>query len=421
MGEEIGENIKNFAENLLEIGISSFISTGLVVIFNILSGRILGPNEYGKFTVVQSVAMFLYIPMILGFNTAMVKYSSEKDYFDRQKEIISTSYFIVTILTFISILLYFIFNSQLINLFSVSTEMFYLSILFAVLFALYNFTTDTLRGLFKMKLFANSQIIYAIVLLLTFLFFIFVKNSLSFHSMLYSTFLSYALTGVFLLFFPIRKYICFTYNKFWGSQLTKYSILAAIGGFSTSIYTNIDKVLINKYMTPTDVGIYKAYYLASINVAGLFWRIFNVVYFPTVSKYQNKLAVFKKINKMVPYLIVLGTPFILFLEIIIIKLYGKKYPFDLLLIFLFGIVSISVVIDSFYAWFLNSIGTIGVKITVFAAAILAIVNIGINILLIPSIGLIGAIISALISLVVCISIEVYWGKKYLNREIGSCR
>jgi len=120
-------------------------------------------------------------------------------------------------------------------------------------------------------------------------------------------------------------------------------------------------------------------------------------------------------------LIVLGTPFILFLEIIIIKLYGKKYPFDLLLIFLFGIVSICVVIDSFYAWFLNSIGTIGVKITVFAAAILAIVNIGINILLIPSIGLIGAIISALISLVVCISIEVYWGKKYLNREIGSCR
>jgi O-antigen/teichoic acid export membrane protein len=414
MGEEIGENIKNFVENLLEIGISSFISTGLVAIFNILSGRILGPNEYGKFTVVQSVAMFLHIPMLLGFSTAMVKYSSEKDDFYRQKEIISTSYFIVTFLTFVSILLYFIFKSQFINLFSVSTEIFYFSIIFAVLFTLYTFTTDTLRGLFRMKMYATSQIIYAVILLLTFLFFIFGKNSFSFHSILYSTFLSYALTGVFLLFFPIRKYICFTYNKFWGSQLTKYSILAAIGGLSSSIYTNIDKVLINKYMTPTDVGIYKAYYLASINMAGLFLRIFNVVYFPTVSKYQNKLAVFEKINKIVPYLIVFGTPFILFLEIIIIKLYGKKYPFDLLLIFLFGIVSICVVIDSLYAWFLNSIGTIGVKITVFAAATLAIVNIGTNILLIPSIGLIGAVISALISLVVCISIEVNLGKKYLN-------
>jgi O-antigen/teichoic acid export membrane protein len=215
--------------------------------------------------------------------------------------------------------------------------------------------------------------------------------------MLYSAFLSYALISFFLLFFPIRKYICFTYNKFWGSRLTKYSVLAAIGGLSFSIYTNIDKILINKYMMPTDVGIYKAYYLASINMAGLFWRIFNVVYFPTVSKYQNKLAVFKKINKIVPYLIVLGTPFILFLEIIIIKLYGKKYPLDFKLSIIFSIATIIIVINSFYVWLMAATGQKGIKVTAFSELISAVVNLCANLILIPQIGILGAVVATIIS------------------------
>ena len=416
MGEKVGENIKSFVKDLLQIGLSSIISAGLIAIFNILSGRILGPAEYGKFTVTQSVATFLHVPMLLGFNTAMIKYVSEKSDHRVKKEIISTSYYIVAFLIFITTIFCLIFKTQVIKLFSISIEIYYFSIIFSILFTLYIFTTDTLRGLFKMKLFSVSQIIYAVILLLTFLFFILVKNTHSFHSMLYATLLSYIVPSVFLLiFFLIRRYIRFIFNKFWSLQLTKYSIFATIGGLSSAIYTNIDKILINKYMTPTDLGIYKAYYFASINMIGFFWRIFNIVFFPTASKHQNKLAIFRKINNIVPYLIVFGIPFIFILEVIIIKFYGKKYPFDFRLAIIFSIATIVVFINSFYVWLMAAVGQKGIKVTAISEFVSAVINVCMNLLLLPRIGILGAPVAMVISYLFFLILVI--SKKHLFYEV----
>ena len=80
--------------------------------------------------------------------------------------------------------------------------------------------------------------------------------------------------------------------------------------------------MISRYLTIGDVGIYAAYYTASINVAGLFWGMFNMVYFPTISGYKNKGPVFQKINRIIPYLICLGIPFVFICEVVVLKFYG---------------------------------------------------------------------------------------------------
>jgi O-antigen/teichoic acid export membrane protein len=413
--EKISNVIRNFLKNISYVALGTFVATFLSTAYNILSGRILGPVEYGKFTMVQSVAMFLYIPMSLGFNTAMVKYNSEKEDFDRQSKIISTVYILVFLFTIASSVVYFIFSSGFSDIFSVSHEGFYLSLIFAVFFVFYTITTSTLKGLFKMKILAIFQPVYSVILLFAFLFFV-LSNYLSFKSIVYSMFLAYGAIGVILFTFFLRRYFRFKFDRAWANTLIKYSMFGVIGGLSYVFYTNTDRILINKYMTVADVGIYKVYYMSSINTSGLIFGVFNTVFFPTVSKYGNKKYIFKKINKVIPLLISIGLPSIFLCELVVLKLYGSQYPFIFLWMILFAIASICVVVDGIYGWLLSSVGRQGVKLTSIAAITMALVNIGLNIILVPLIGITGAIISTIVSFVTSIVIMLYFGRKYLVKQ-----
>ena len=169
--EKMSDEVKKFFKNLSYVGFGAIIATIFSFTFNILAGRILGPSGYGEFTLVQSVTMFLYIPMLMGFSTAMIKYNSEKEEYNRQRSIISTTYILIFIFTIVSIIIYYLFQSQISNIFSVSEEFIYLAVVFAVLFVFYTLTTSTLRGLHEMKKYAIFQPIYSIIFLSSFLIF----------------------------------------------------------------------------------------------------------------------------------------------------------------------------------------------------------------------------------------------------------
>lgn len=408
--EKMSDEVKKFVKNLSYVGLGTIIATIFSFTFNILAGRILGPSGYGEFTLVQSVAMFLYIPMLLGFNTAMVKYNAEKEGYDRQRTIISTTYILVFIFTIVSIFLYSLFSSQISNLFSVSGEIFYLSVVFAVLFVFYTLTTSTLRGLHEMKKYAIFQPVYSIILLSVFLIFIFL-DFISFKAMVFSMYLAYGVTGGIILAF-IRKYLRFEFDRSWADRLARYSSYAIIGGVSSAFYLNIDKILINRYMTIADVGVYRAYSYSFITLIMLFIGVFVTVFFPVASKYENKELMFKRINKIMPYIIILGLPLMIGSGFVILKLYGGEYSFDLKLALLFGVAGICICIDSVYGWLMNAVGTQGVKITSFAAIILALANIFLNMWLIPLIGIEGAIIATIVSYIFSISI-VLSKRRYL--------
>lgn len=405
--EKMSEDVKNFFKDLSYVGLGTIIATIFSFTFNILGGRILEPSGYGKFALVQSIAMFLYIPMLLGLATALVKYNAEKEDYNRQRSIISTTYMLVFIFTIISIFIYHLFSSQISEIFLISKEIFYLAVFFAVLFVFHALTTNTIGSLHKMRMLSVLQPIHNAVLLAFFLVFI-LLNFVSFKSMVFSVYLAYGIIGGVILM-SLHKYLIFEFNKPWAKILTRYSRFAVLGGISFMLYTNIDKILINKYMLLGDVGLYNAYYYASINVISLFSGIFITVFFPTVSKYKDKTPIFKRVNKFIPFLIVFGLPFILLSEYLILKLFGEKYPINILLMLLFAITSLLVAWYGIYAWLFNSEGEKGVKITLSGTGTIAITNIILNIYLIPRIGLYGAIGSTAIAY--CIGMCVIYARR----------
>jgi len=414
--EEISSDVQIFLKNLLYVGVATVISTLCTSIFNIMGGRWLGPEEYGKYILIQSIAMFLYIPMELGFNTAMLKYTSEKADYQRQSNIIISTLLLASLMTVLTIIIYIIIGPLLSRLFAIQLTLFYLAVAFAALFVFYALTTSALRGLNRMRAYSIFQIVYGTVILFSFLALILDKQ-LSFKTMIFPMLLSYASVIILIYIFFIRKLAKWKFDVAISKMLSKYSLMSALGGLSYTFYTNIDRIMISKYMTVTDVGIYAAYYMASVNVAGLFWGMFNLVFFPTISGYQNKAPVYKKINKFIPYLIGLGIPFVYICEFVILKLYGVKYSLNLFWMVYFAVASICIVIDGLYAWLLQAIGLHGARITAFSAVAIAVINAGLNLILIPKFGIPGAIISLTISYVVAIVMKLIIGRDYLSKGV----
>lgn len=393
--EEISSDIEKFILNLSYVGFGTIIASAFTFPYNILAGRLLGPSEYGLFTLVQSVAMFLYIPMLLGFHTAMVKYNAEKIDISRQRSIISTTYILVFLFTIASLVVYFVFAKEIMSIFSISNEIFYFAIFFAVLFVFYTLTTEAVRSLHMIRTYSRLKPLFSSLLLFSFLVIFYLFSESSFRSPLFSMLLAYGVTGGIVLAL-LRKYLRAEFSREWAFTLHRYSIYSLMGGISAVLYLNIGKIIINMYMPISNVGIYWAYNYSFTTIIVLLSSIFVTVFFPVASMCVDKGMLLRRVNKIVILFILLGWPFVVVTGSIILKLYGESYPFDLSLTLLFATAGICIVVDGLYGQLFNSVGVNGARITSYAAVVLALVNVGLTFLLVPSIGLIGAIIAVII-------------------------
>jgi O-antigen/teichoic acid export membrane protein len=409
--EPMNEDVENFAKNLLFVGLGTFISALLSFLFNVIAGRVLGPAGYGNFTLAQSVAMILFIPMLLGFNTAMIRYCAETTDFERLRSILSTTFITVMFLTMISVILYTIFIDQLTAFFSVNPEIIWLAIIFAVLYALNTLTTSTLSGLHQMKRFAIFQPVSGLVLLASFFLFINIQPP-SFTAMVYANYFAFGVVALIITFVFLRKYLVLRLDRQWLSTSWNYGTMALIGGLAFTLYSNIDRILINYYLGVESVGIYGVYYYASFAIIGLCLSIFTTVFFPTVSKTPDKYQVYKKLNKTIPYLLFFGIPGTLIGEFIILQFFGTEYPVDAGLLVLFAVSAVLVFWYTMFAWFFNADGITGVKLTVSGTLLIAIANVVLNFVLIPLAGLHGAVGATILAFALGLGYNYYSGMRY---------
>ncbi len=389
--EEITPIVKIFFQNLKHAIFGYGIAAFFIFIFQILAGRALGPINYGRYALVDSMGAFLFIFMTLGVSTAAIKYNSEKENELRQQKIISSSYFITLIIIFISTFLFIFFANFLSNFFSVSLIILNYSVIFAICYSLYTLAIDSLCGLHQIKKMATFRALYGFLILSFSALFLF-RYNVSFENVILVICFSY-LTTFLLITINIRNYISLKIDKIWIKNLLEYG-LYMIGGYLSVVFLPIlSKIMVNKFLTLYDVGIYNAYYFASLNVAILFNTIFIAVFFPTASKYPQKSLVLKKIKKITPFLFIIGIPALFVIQILVLKFFGQKYPTDYLLMLLFAVSGVMFFIYSLYMWLFYSKGVIQARLVIFLTAIVFIINILLNFYLIPQFLLKGAVMS----------------------------
>ncbi len=416
--EEPSSVVKFFIKNFGYVAIGSFFYIIFGFAFQILLGRIAGPGEYGKYVLLQSISVFLIIPMSFGIATALLKYNSESDDRARQSKIISTSYLLVLIFSLLSLILFSLFYKSISNLLGVSPVFFYLTAVYAFLSNFYILTTFTLRSLHKNKEFSFFQAFYGFISLAVLLFFLSI-SSISFYGAVFASYAAYFLVSI-IIFIILRKYITFSFEKIWAVKVLSYGWYTTIATIASAITLNLDKVIINKYFTSGEVGLYGVYYNSFVLLASTAFNIFNTAFFPIASMHPQKEAILKKINKYILKLTVLGLFSIIVIGSLIFKIYGENYIFNIKIAILFSLISILYCVNSAYLWLMAATGKNGAKIVAINSTALAVLSTITNLILIPIFGIVGAAITSILSYLLS-TLFIFLNKKQIITATNEAR
>ncbi len=188
--------VAGFLRNLSYVGMGSAIASLLSFPFRIYIGRVVGPDAYGQFAVIASVAMFLCLPMRLGFGTAMVRYGAAQEDVDTQSRILTTAFLWVVVCSALSLMLYAGFVTRLADLFAISLHDLYLAMTLAGFYVFYMLARDALRALHALhalRWFGVFEPVYVLIQIAAFALLWAIGRQLSFHTLLYAMWIAYGM------------------------------------------------------------------------------------------------------------------------------------------------------------------------------------------------------------------------------------
>ena len=349
-GHEMSDEMRGFLKNLSWSFFGGFIAAGIMFALAIIAGRWLGPVEYGKYNLVLLIAQFFTIPMLLGMDISVLQKIVKAGDSNKRKELISSSLLFVLVLMSIVSISLFLNREFLANIFSTKVDLVFVAVVFSIALVLKMLLDGIIKGLYFFKFQAIIKIAEAIVAIL-----IFFALHLIFKNYLQLAF-SLIIAGL-----VVSILYAFKLKTFFGKlstesikKLLRYSKFVFVGSLISIIIGYGDRFVVNKYFGVEELGIYSAYYTATILVAGQFISIISNVFFAMVAKVEEKRILLKKIDKMLLVGIAPATFAMFVIGFVVLKLFGSAYKASVLVLFLFGFVATLQFFVSFYANMVNS-------------------------------------------------------------------
>lgn len=407
------QEAKKFALDVAITLVASAFNMFLAFLISVLLGRYLGAEDLGLYRIIASIYAIALLIAAMGLPSALIKYVAEyKNDQKRLNEIVSSGIITSLLLAAIAVptlyflsgtLAYFFHMPRLADLFKILSVVFPFILVDQIFLGMFN-------GLREMKWYAAYYILQGIVTASTTAVLIYLGFGVT--GAVIGMVMAAAVSCMFLSLVSARYFRPVGQNFFETTKrlLTFSAPIVVTNGINTVNY-QADTVIIGYYLNATDVG----YYGASINLSRLLWTIpqaFQMITYPATSEYwsgNNHAALQKMIDKSMKYsaclLSISGLAFAFFASEIVRLIYGAKFgdsvlPLQILLV---GTVIWGVVISIGGSVTGAGRPDLGMRLV----AISAITNLGLNLLLIPLMGIEGAAIATTVSLVVASLVGIY--------------
>ncbi len=391
--------------------------TGLI--FWILMGKLLVPEEYGILRTVISLYSILFIIPIFGSSEVATKFISEYVASDKSKIKPLVTFLMKTsfLMCFVASLLLFIFSEKIAILFYESSEMVFPLRLLSILLFIGGLTTISkaiIRGFQEFRLMFIIDIISSAfkIGVTLILFFIGVKSSAGVIGWISHFFICLVICIIFL-----RKFISNNSRTIDKRQIIKYSLASLITIISINLISQIGPILLGLISNMYYVGIYGVAVVLGQVIMFIPVVIINAT-FPTFSSLWAKKNV-KRFELMVEYtvkyILILTTPAMIFLIVFssdIIQLMYKSQYLEAKSVFIPYFLAYLII--SIYGVFFSVMYVIGqtllrTKIAVFGAVMNAIFSY----IFILKYNIIGAAIAYLITVIFLFIVSIF----YLKRKI----
>jgi O-antigen/teichoic acid export membrane protein len=358
---------------------------------------------YGKIGIIISIELILPILLMLGFDRVVLRFFSSEKNLSKSKSTVFVSIFFTGIL---SIIICFIFSAFQLNIFNITLypELLLLFIL-VFLYNIYFINVTILRVEENHTLYFEVRLVYQVLKLILILSLI----------TLYKDSIGYILGGGLALlainlkyFFKSFKHGISSFDYVIFKRFLLFSFPFIIHGLSKVLIGNADKLILGHFLSLKDVG---AYTLAHAYGSSMFFAFVGVSVYvePLVYKQSDENSRKKILNSFFNYSTYLGVLafllLIVFVEYLFPIFYSSSYDYSKELILSIGGVFLfsPYYLKSNYELIYNERTKIIAAVSVFCSLI----NISLNFILIPKLGLKGAVVSfyvayAIQSLIFCL-------------------
>jgi len=286
--------IKKLLSNSLIVFAGTIIGSAFSYLFNMMMGRMLGPEHYGSMTALMSVITIVSVGggAIL---TVVMKYSSDlyhEGYFDALKKLFSITTKYLLILSSVLFLILLILAKPITTFFAIDSTVPAIIAIFSVVFGyLIVINRGILQGLQK---FMPLSITNALESLLKFIFGIaLVKVGLSLNGALSAIVLATAIV-YFVTYFLSRRELnvpskdesarTFHFDK---KEIFKYALPVFISTFFLVIAMNIDVIMVKHFFPAREAGLYSAVSTVGKIILFITAPIISVM-FPMISERKIK-------------------------------------------------------------------------------------------------------------------------------------
>jgi len=321
-GHPIGPEMKIFLGNLFWSFLGGVVASAVALVINILAGRLLGPQEFGKYSLALVIGEYLLIVFYLGLDTASLRaVAKSRNENEIKWNISSASYFVLTSMVVFSTLA-LTFSKTLANIFSTTPGVVFVAVFLAIATGIKLLFNGFIQGTHQFKHQFIGKIVEAVIIIISFSTIFFYL-----HRYTYSSYVAVIVLGaaaiIITFFLKLKKYFRNFHKPTLLAQFS-YGKLFLLSTALGTIFASVDKLAINRFLDVSQLGIYMAYYLVSIGLISQISQMFNNVFIPTIAKSLNK-AIFGKLERLIYLAVVPLTVLIIAIVYVAMIFFGKKY------------------------------------------------------------------------------------------------
>ncbi|MCW9065192.1 MAG: oligosaccharide flippase family protein [Ignavibacteriaceae bacterium] len=398
------DKLKELTKDTAIYGISTMVGRFLNFILVPLYTNIFLPADYGIIQLIYAYTAILNIIFIYGMDSAYLKFASFKDLGD-DKDNFSTPY-ISIFLTSLLISLLIVINSEVISVsLRIPSEYSYLIYLAAaILFLDANVVIPFLKLRLdrRAKIFSLFRVINIVTNIILNVYLILILHW-GIEAIIISNLVASAVS-LLLVSVTILKNFKFKFHSALFKRMLKFGLPFLPAGFAVMLVQVIDVPILEKLTDLKTVGIYKANYKLGIFMM-LFVNMFQFAWQPFFLQNAKESNAKEMFSKILTYFTLVGSIILVVLSLFItdlaqikiagFSLVGPEYWAGLQIV---PIVLLAYLINGMYSVFVAGIYIEEKSIYVpFITGTGALVNVIVNFLLIPVLGITGAALATLAS------------------------
>lgn len=352
-GHEMGGRMLSFLQHVSYTLLGGLAAGGILFVLKVYAGRLLGPEEFGKYGLVLSLSNLGVFLMILGLDTASVYYVARTPTPKEKKAYIGSSLWLVTFLSTTVGAAAYIGGDWIAAYLNLDRSLFDLTIIFSACMSFKLLLFGYIQGLHLFALQAWAMVLEAIGSTIFFLVIV--------HVFLYqqaSTIIWADITGYLclILLVVLILYKRFSITTIHTKEMVIYGLSSLPLAMSGIALDSVDKIFINQYLTRELLGVYTAYSLVSLAIVGHFTGMVVNVLFPYASSMEEKKRLFHKLNRVFAIFSLPATLGLAGTTAVLILLFGEEYPLVISLIFTFAVLGILKTYFQLLWWLIASMG-----------------------------------------------------------------